>query len=75
MTGIREALFGWAMAALAVVVILVIVATAVTEFISWVRAAINAARLHDRIWFLILLVTGLLGFGFIAVIIYLIAVA
>jgi hypothetical protein len=74
-TGLRETLFGWAMGGLAVVVVLVIVAIAVIEFTAWVGAVLNAARLHDKIWFVILLVAGLLSFGFIAMIIYLIAVA
>ena len=48
-------------------------AAAVTQFVAWVGAVINAAQLKDKTWFIILLVTGLLSFGFIAMIIYLIA--
>jgi hypothetical protein len=36
-------------------------------------ALINTAGLQDKTWFIILLVTGLLSFGFIAIIIYLVA--
>jgi hypothetical protein len=36
-------------------------------------SVINTAQLKDKTWFIILLVTGLLSFGFIAMIIYLIA--
>ena len=50
-----------------------IIAAAITQFIAWVGAVINQAGLKDKTWFIILLVTGLLSFGFIAMIIYLIA--
>src|SRR5689334_24933844 len=72
-TGIRETPFGWVMAGLAGVAILVMLAAAVTQFAAWVGAVINTAQLKDKTWFIILLVTGLLSFGFIAMIIYLIA--
>jgi hypothetical protein len=54
---------------------LVIMAIATTQFIAWAGVVSNAARRHDRAWFSILLVTGLLSFGFIAMLSYLIAVA
>lgn len=71
-TGIRENAFGWVMVALAAVAALVLI-TAVTQFIAWVGAVINTAGLKDKTWFIILLVTGLLSFRFIAMIIYLVA--
>ena len=49
------------------------IAAAVTQFVAWVGAVINTAGLQDKTWSIILLVTGLLSFGFIAMIIYLIA--
>jgi uncharacterized membrane protein len=72
-TAIRENAFGWVMVALAAVAALVMIAAAVTQFAAWVGAVINTAGLKDKTWFIILLVTGLLSFGFIAMIIYLIA--
>ena len=72
-TGIRENAFGWVMVGLAVVAVLVMIAAAITHFIAWFGAVINTAGLKDKTWFIILLVTGLLSFGFIAMIIYLIA--
>jgi len=70
---IRETPFGWVMAGLAGVAILVMLAAAVTQFVAWVGAVISTAQLKDKTWFIVLLVTGLLSFGFIAMIIYLIA--
>jgi len=72
-TGIRENAFGWVMAGLAAVAALVMIAAAVTQFVAWVGAVISTAQLQDKTWFIILLATGLLSFGFIAMIIYLIA--
>jgi len=72
-TGIRETPFGWVMAGLAAVAALVMLAAAVTQFAAWVGAVISTAQLKDKTWFIILLVTGLLSFGFITMIIYLIA--
>lgn len=54
---------------------LVIMAVATTQLVAWAGALSNAVRRHDKAWFTILLVTGLLGFGFIAMLSYLIAVA
>ena len=72
-TGIRETPFGWVMFGLAAVAALVLIAAAITQFIAWIGAVISTAGLKDKTWFIILLVTGLLSFGFIAMIIYLVA--
>lgn len=72
-TGIRENAFGWVMLVLAAVAALVMIAAAITQFIAWVGAVINTAGLKDKTWFIILLITGLLSFGLIAMIIYLVA--
>jgi len=57
-TGIRETPFGWVMAGLAAVAVVVMLAAAVTQFVAWVGAVINTAGLKDKTWFIILLVTG-----------------
>jgi hypothetical protein len=65
--------FGWVMIGLAAVAILVLIAAAITQFIAWLAAVIHTAELADKTWFVVLLVTGLLSFGFIAMAVYLIA--
>lgn len=45
----------------------------ITQFIAWVGAVLNTAPLEDQTWFIVLLVTGLLSSGFIAMIVYLVA--
>lgn len=71
--GIRPGTFGWVMVALAVIAVLVLVGAAIAQFVAWLGAVLNTARLEDKTWFVILLVTGLLSFGVLAMIVYVIA--
>lgn len=71
--GIHATAFGWVMIGLAAVAILVLIAAAITQFVAWIGAVLNTASLEDKTWFIVLLVTGLLSFGFIAMIAYLVA--
>jgi hypothetical protein len=64
--------FAWALA------ILLIGAAAITVggvlgIVSWVGALLNTVQLEDKTWFVILLVLGLLSFGWIAMIAYIFA--
>jgi hypothetical protein len=43
---------------------------ALLQFISWIGALMNTSRLEDKVWFVVLLVTGVLTFGFIAMLAY-----
>jgi small-conductance mechanosensitive channel len=43
------------------------------QFVAWIGALVNTARLADKTWFVVLLVTGLLSFGFIAMLVYVLA--
>jgi hypothetical protein len=71
--GVHATPFGWIMIGLAGVAILVLIASAITQFVAWVGAVLHTAELEDKTWFAVLLVTGLLSFGFIAMIVYLLA--
>ena len=71
--GVRGGTFGWVMIALAVLAVLVLVGAAIAQFVAWLGAVLNTSRLEDKTWFVILLVTGLLSFGFIAMIVYVVA--
>jgi hypothetical protein len=70
---VHAAPFGWVMIGLAGVAILVLIAAAITRFAAWVGAVLHTAELEAKTWFVVLLVTGLLSFGFIAMVVYLIA--
>jgi H+/Cl- antiporter ClcA len=43
------------------------------QFIAWIGAVVNTSRLEDKTWFVVLLVLGLLSFGFIAMLVYVLA--
>jgi len=71
--GIRSTPFGWTMIILAATALLVMLAGAVGQFVAWLGAVLNTAQLDDKTWFVVLLVTGLLSFGLVAMIAYLVA--
>jgi hypothetical protein len=50
-----------------------IIGGAIGQFVAWIGAVINTSRLEDKTWFILLLVLGLLSFGFIAMLIYVLA--
>jgi hypothetical protein len=50
-----------------------IVGGAIGQFVAWIGAVVNTSRLEDKTWFILLLVLGLLSFGFIAMLVYVLA--
>src|SRR6202008_1825334 len=50
-----------------------IVGGAIGQFVAWIGAVINTSKLEDKTWFILLLVLGLLSFGFIAMPVYVLA--
>jgi hypothetical protein len=58
---------------LALLGILGIVAGGIGQFIAWIGALVNTSRLVDKTWFVVLLVLGLLSFGFIPMLVYVLA--
>ena len=71
--GIHPSAFTWSMAAVAIVGMLAVIGGALAQFVAWIGAVLNTSRLEDKTWFIVLLVLGLLSFGFIAMIVYLVA--
>lgn len=53
--------------------VLGIVAGGIGQFVAWIGAVVNTSRLEDKTWFVVLLVLGLLSFGFIAMLVYVLA--
>ncbi len=72
-TGVQNTTLGWTMVGLMILGGLAIMAGAFGQFVAWIGAVINTARLSDKTWFVVLLVLGLLSFGFIAMLAYVIA--
>jgi len=57
----------------ALVGMLGIVGGGIAQFVAWIGAVVNTSRLEDKTWFIVLLVLGLLSFGFIAMLVYVLA--
>jgi hypothetical protein len=69
-TGIHWSAFAWSMVGLTVVGVLAIVGGAIGQFVAWIGAVLNTSRLDDKTWFVLLLVLGLLSFGFVPMLVY-----
>jgi hypothetical protein len=72
-TGAHFTAFGWSMTGLMVLGGFAMVGGAIAGLVAWIGALINTAQLDDKVWFVVLLVLGLLSFGFIAMVAYVIA--
>jgi hypothetical protein len=71
--GVRPGLFGWALLVLAVLGLIAMIGAVVAQFVAWIAAVVNTAQLPDKTWFVVLLITGLLSFGLVAMVAYLVA--
>jgi len=71
-TGIQPTAFAWSTVALLVVAMLVIIGGLVGGLVSWIGALLNTAQVDDKTWFIVLLVLGLMSFGIVAMIAYVI---
>jgi hypothetical protein len=65
--------FAWTMCGLFVLAALAIIGGFVGGLVSWIGALLNSAQVDDKTWFILLLVLGLLSFGLVAMIAYVIA--
>jgi len=68
-----QAPFGWAIVVTAILAALVFLAASIAQLAAWIGALIATAPIENKAWFVILLVAGLLGFGLIAMLVYLLA--
>jgi hypothetical protein len=71
--GIQATPLAWSMVAVASLAILVMAAAGVTQLVAWIGAVLNTAKLEDKTWFLVLLLLGIVSFGFVAMAVYVIA--
>ena len=72
-TGVRFTAFGWSMVGLMIIGGFSMIGGAIAGLVAWIGALINTAQLDDKVWFVLLLVLGLLSFGFVAMVAYVIA--
>jgi hypothetical protein len=71
--GVRSGTGAWAALSLGVLTVILLLASAVGGFVSWVGALAATGSRTDKTWFIVLLVLGLLSIGFLATLIYLVA--
>jgi hypothetical protein len=71
--GIEPTAFAWTMVGLFALSALAMIGGFIGGLVSWIGALLNTAELQDKTWFVLLLVLGLLSFGLMAMIAYLIA--
>jgi len=60
----------WMLVALAILGFLAFTGGAIAGLVSWIGALLNTVKLEDKTWFILLLVLGLLSFGFVAMLVY-----
>ena len=71
--GIRSTGSAWTLGILLGLAVLVLVGSAVATLVAWIAAVVNTASLPDKTWFVVLLVVGLVGMVFIALVAYVVA--
>jgi hypothetical protein len=70
---VQSTAIAWTVAVLVVIGILAIVGGVIGQFVAWIGAVLETAQLEDKTWFLVLLLLGVLSFGFVAMLAYVIA--
>lgn len=71
--GVNGGTAAWTTLAVIVIAGLAVVGAAIGGLVAWIGALLNTARLDDKTWFILLLVLGLFSFGFIAMVVYVLA--
>ena len=72
-TAVQPTPFAWAMVGVIVLSALAMLGGFIGGLVSWIGALLNTAQVVDKTWFILLLVLGLLSFGIVAMIAYVIA--
>jgi len=70
--GVQGSPYAWAMVGLAIVAIVAVIGGSIGGLVSWIGALLNTSQLEDKTWFIVLLVLGLMSFGLVAMIAYVI---
>ena len=71
--GVQSTPAAWTMVGLAIAAALAVIAGLIGGLVSWIGALLNTSQLEDKTWFVLLLVLGILSFGLVAMIAYVIA--
>ena len=71
--GLNSGPLTWTVIGLMALASLIMILAAVAQVVAWIGAVLDTANRPDKTWFVALLVLGLLGFGFVATLVYVIA--
>ena len=71
--GVQWTPAAWTMVGLGMVAALAVITGLIGGLVSWIGALLNTSQLEDKTWFVLLLVLGVLSFGLVAMIAYVIA--
>jgi hypothetical protein len=71
--GVQPTSTTWFAAMLGIFGVAAVVAGGIAQFVAWIGALLNTAQLADRTWFLVLLLLGIFGLGFIPMLVYVLA--
>jgi hypothetical protein len=71
--GINATPQAWAFVLLGLIGVLALIGGSIVGLVAWIGALLNTAQLPDKTWFVLLLVLGLLSFGLVAMLAYVIA--
>lgn len=71
--GVRPDGFAWVTLSFAGLGVLLMVLASIGLFVAWIGAVVATAALPDKVWFIVLLVGGLLSVGFAVTLAYVIA--
>ncbi len=71
--GITGSPLAWSLLGLGIVASLAMLAGFIAGFVAWIGALLNTSQLESKAWFIVLLLTGVFGFGFVAMIAYVVA--
>src|SRR5688572_19883729 len=70
---IQGGALAWLLLGLALLGVLTAAGGVIAGFIAWIGAVLNTWQLASKAWFVALVLTGIFNFGFIAMVIYVVA--
>jgi hypothetical protein len=71
--GVQPTSTTWVAASVGIIAVLALIGGALGQFVAWVGALVNTAQLQDKVWFLVLLLLGIVGLGFVPMLVYVLA--
>ena len=71
--GVQPTSTTWLAVTMGVFGAIALVGGGVAQLVAWIGALISTAQLGDKTWFLILLLLGIFGLGFIPMLVYVVA--